>query len=258
MKLYFAGVDCKAYLTIVSRHNQRALGTYYSLKNRDMSKYLKNLRSDFFLDSGAFTAFTQNKKIDLKAYCDFIKKNKKSLALYASLDVIGDWKATRKNQEFMEKQGLKPLATFHHGSPLSELRRLIAKYDYIALGGLVPLTRTPDKLKKWLDICFSIIKVDTKVHGFGINSFNIWKRYPFYSVDATSWLSPSKFKRFLKFDNGQASSFGSLQRTQKKDEIIRLDLETKHYTELCDMQIQEYMKMEKFVTRLWEQRGIVW
>lgn len=66
-------------------------------------------------------------------------------------------------------------------------------------------------MKAWLDNCFSIItkkKPLIKIHGFGVNAFWIWERYPFYSVDATSWLMGGKFRRLIEFKKNKFITLG--------------------------------------------------
>ena len=50
-------------------------------------------RIKWFLDSGAFSAFTQGAEIDIQEYIEFIKEHKDYLEAYANLDVIGDAEA---------------------------------------------------------------------------------------------------------------------------------------------------------------------
>jgi len=109
----------------------------------------------FFLDSGAFAASTQGTQIDLDAYCAFIEAHEAARP-YASLDVIGEWRASAKNHDVMRARGLDPVPTFHMGSPAHELRRLLKEVDYLALGGVVGASRK--LMQPWLDGCFSIIR----------------------------------------------------------------------------------------------------
>lgn len=147
--------------------------------------------ANLFVDSGAFSAFKQGVNIEVEDYIAFLKQHKKEVKLYANLDVIGDARATWKNQRIMEKAGLSPLPTFHYGEPVKWLRRYLSKYDYIALGGMVPIS-TRDLLK-WCDHLFAHYLTDkegmpiVKVHGFGMTSLTLMLRYPWYSVDSTSW-----------------------------------------------------------------------
>jgi hypothetical protein len=146
-----------------------------------------------FLDSGAFSAWSQDSPINIDEYIAFIKENESSIDLYANLDVIGSAQGTWQNQVYIEKAGLNPLPTFHYGEDIKWLQRYLSKgYDYICLGGMVPIS-TRD-LKFWLDDIFSNYICDSsgmpkvKVHGFGLTSFPLMMRYPWYSVDSTSWV----------------------------------------------------------------------
>lgn len=154
---------------------------------------------DLFLDSGAFSAWTQGIKIDIKEYIKFIKKNKELFTVYANLDVIGiggkqpnllTAEKTLENQRIMEKAGLSPLPCFHFGEPFSFLQDYVEQYDYLALG---VAGNSGKKLIPWLNNCFSkyICGEDgmpkIKIHGFAVTSLEIMIRYPWYSVDSTSW-----------------------------------------------------------------------
>lgn len=155
------------------------------------------VENSIFLDSGAFSAFTKNVEIDIQEYIAFIKKYKKYLTAYAVLDVIGDPKGTYKNQRIMESAGLSPIPCYHYGEDTKWLEKYIDNYEYIALGGMVPIG-TSD-LKDWLDTVFSkfICGEDglpkVKVHGFGMTVITLMLRYPWYSVDSTSWLMTGRF-----------------------------------------------------------------
>lgn len=167
-------------------------------------------KTDIFLDSGAFSAFTQGVNIDIQEYIDFIKKHEKHLTVYANLDVIGSPEGTWKNQRRMEKAGLLPLPCFHHGEDPKWLKMYLSRgYDYIALGGMVPIS-TPD-LKIWLDDIWKNYLTDDegmpiiKVHGFGLTSNTLMRRYPWWSVDSTSWVMTGRMGGVYvpKFKNGQ-------------------------------------------------------
>lgn len=143
----------------------------------------------FFLDSGAFSAYTQGATIPIEDYISFIKRNEHRIDIYANLDVIGSPEGTWQNQLIMEESGLLPLPVFHFDEPTSYLRRYIKQYDFIALGGMVPIS-TPN-LIFWLDTIFSEFICDkngmpkVKVHGFGMTTQSLLLRYPWYSVDST-------------------------------------------------------------------------
>lgn len=150
-----------------------------------------------FLDSGAYTAFTKRVEINIQDYIDFIKEHAEDITVYANLDVIGDAEATLRNQKIMEQAGLKPLPCFHRGEDWKYLDYYISNYDYIALGG-VAQRKGKNYLIAWMNRCWDII-CDTpdgmprcKVHGFGVTALDIMMKYPWYSVDSTSWVLTSR------------------------------------------------------------------
>lgn len=156
----------------------------------------KKNKVSIFLDSGAFSAFTQGVEIDIQKYIEFIKENENHLEIYANLDVIGDASATWKNQKKMERAGLLPMPCFHFGEDWKWLERYVKNYEYIALGGVAKKSDYAN-LTKWLDECFKRICnkngiPKTKVHGFGITRLRLLHRYPWYSVDSTSWVISSR------------------------------------------------------------------
>jgi len=150
---------------------------------------------DLFLDSGAFSAKSLGKEINIDDYIDFIKRNEQFISIYANLDVIGDATATWENQKIMEAEGLTPLPVFHFGEDEKKLLpMLIEKYDYIGFGGMVK----SGTLNVYLDRIFKRHVCDSqgipkvKIHGFGMTNFSHIMRYPWYSVDSTSWVLTSR------------------------------------------------------------------
>jgi hypothetical protein len=161
---------------------------------------------DLFLDSGAFSAWTQGISINIQEYIDFIKEHQDIIEVYANLDVIAKGntlaskeeaaKQTLRNQRIMEKAGLKPLPVFHIGEPFRYLEGYLKKYDYICLGGMVGKPKST--LVPWLNKCFGEYLCDgkglpkVKVHGFGLTSLPLMLQFPWYSVDSTSWVTTGR------------------------------------------------------------------
>ncbi len=200
--IYIAGnsVDAKTDIDITIRNSVSRLLSYYHITNDGFGSALwgklvkmKNKEIDLFLDSGAFSAWSQDVEIKIGDYIAFIKKHKKGIDVYANLDDIRDPEATWKNQIRMEKAGLHPLPCFHYGEDPKWLKKYLAKgHSYIALGGMVPISTK--NLILWLDTIFPKYLCDqagmpkVKIHGFGLTSLRLMLRYPWYSVDSTSWV----------------------------------------------------------------------
>lgn len=174
------------------------LESYHYIYRESAVKKIRQDGKTVFLDSGAFSAFTKGVQVDLPGYCEYIKKNADIIqvidgVLCASvLDGIGDPLMTYQNQMAMEALGVKPLPCFHYGEDERYLEHYIANYDYITLGGMVPIS-TP-QLIHWLDrlweryLCDGAGRPKIKVHGFGLTSLPLMKRYPWFSVDSSTWV----------------------------------------------------------------------
>jgi hypothetical protein len=268
MHLYFAGYTAYAkeakeagldhllesYLTFRNKTGKGEFVAWHTEKGL--------INEHIFLDSGAFSAWTRKVKIDIDAYADFIKQNKQFLTVYGNLDVIGDAKGTERNQRYLESKGLHPIATFHIGSPYSELERMVKEYKYIALGGLVGVPRARRILH--LDKCFRIIRDKVKIHGFGVGDFELMLRYPFYSVDNTNWILGGRIgvvykfdKKTMKLQSTSASDKRILDRNKSPNLGNFLGKGNSHKNRTLENAII-FKEVESFVTRVWETRGIKW
>jgi len=191
---------------------------YWKKKQNKVIEYLKN-GFDIFLDSGAFSAMNSGKAINIDEYCNYIKQT--GVIYYATLDVIGNAKATLENHKYMiNEYGLNPIPAFHMGSKIEELEPLM-EYNYIALGGLVfssGIMHHCDEV--WHYILSN--KPELKVHGFGLTNIELMKRYPWHSVDSSSYLSCQKFGRQNIIWNGINL------KTFNEDDYIKL-LQKKEY-----------------------------
>ena len=174
------------------------LESYHYIHRDSFVRKIRKDKRKVFLDSGAFSAFTKGVKVDLPAYCDYIKRNLDIIEmvdgdlLASVLDGIGDPLKTWQNQQHMESLGVRPLPCFHYGEDERYLEMYIKNYDYITIGGMVPIS-TP-QLYLWLDRIWDKYLTDgagnplIKVHGFGLTTVPLMTRYPWYSVDSSSWV----------------------------------------------------------------------
>ena len=195
MKYYSAVVneDEIAATTLFPPYNILASFHYFKKKIDVIKKSIQN-NHDVFIDSGAFSAANSGKAINIDEYCEFLKET--GAVNYASLDVMGNAKETLENYKYMvEKHKLKPIMTFHMGSEIVDLDPILnLDCPYIALGGLV----FSSGIMNHCDEVWSMIlkrKPHLKVHGFGLTNIELMKRYPWYSVDSSSFKSCKRFGR---------------------------------------------------------------
>lgn len=174
---------------------EHMLESYHYVHRDSMVAKLRKEGKTFFLDSGAFSAWNMNAVIDIRDYCKYIEKNHDLFHISSVLDAIGDHKGTFWNQRRMEEllpRDMWPLPCYHYGEPLDVLRHYADNYEYITIGGMVPISNK--QLIYWLDEIWSKVLVDSKgkprlkVHGFGLTSLTLMFRYPWHSVDSSSWV----------------------------------------------------------------------
>jgi len=268
MKIYFAGGENKSWLKAIEESgSQKSLYSYYYLlKSSYVVERADQTQKEIFLDSGAYSAKTKGVAIDIDDYIDFIKKHQDRITVYANLDVIGNATKTAKNQKYMEEKGLNPLPVFHMFEDFDVLKGMIERYDYIAIGGVVGIV-SHNEQSKFLEKCWSIISKEfkrgrkVKIHGFGITSAPFLKRYPFYSVDSTSWLGGSMRAEIYEFNPYMGSMKAIKVKKQNKstwESISFIDGVDKKWFERVVHNAIEWIKFEKYITKLWKERGIVW
>ncbi len=206
---YRAGGNSGRYAKLTDHEKKCVNGVPHLLESYHYvgrQRFVDAMREDgarVFIDSGAFSAFTLGVDIDLPTYCEYIKRNidiirvEDGVLMASVLDGIGDPLQTYRNQLNMEALGAKPLPCFHAGEDERYLEYYVKNYEYITLGGMVG--SSTKQLCIWLDRIWDRYLVDgsgkprLKVHGFGITAVPIMERYPWFSVDSSSWIQSAAF-----------------------------------------------------------------
>jgi hypothetical protein len=175
---------------------------YHNDKGGSLDKEVRAsiaLGHELFLDSGAYSAFTKKETISVDQYGKFMLRQGHHFAVRANLDDIGDdGPKSWANLKALESMGCKPFPVFHYGDQYSYLTKMLDEgYPFMALGGLVGASTK--MLMEWLDHVWANYLTNkdgtarTRVHGFGLTSFPLMFRYPWYSVDSSSWVMTSIF-----------------------------------------------------------------
>ena len=236
MKLYMAGLytnnvdiggNIYRRLTEVEQKDRREvrynLESYHYLKSQPSLDRVRKDGTKLFMDSGAFSAFTSGVDIDLKEYCNYLHKNEDIIEVASVLDGIGDPLKTYQNQLAMEQLGTKPLPCYHYGEDERYLDYYIANYEYITIGGMVPIS-TP-QLRVWLDRIWNDHLIDgsgrpkVKVHGFGLTVPKLMYRYPWYSVDSSSWVQAAANGLIVLPWNGVKFTVSAASPARKKENV---------------------------------------
>lgn len=169
------------------------------------------------MDSGAFSAWSRGITIDLDEYIDYLKKNAKHFYSAVCLDTIPGKNGSMErvnarqleesaNKSFanyikMRDNGLDVIPVFHQGEDFSHLEKLVKeRVPYI---GISPYMRaSANAMRMWFDECFTRISDKdgvpvVKTHGFGITSHWAVVRYPWFTIDSTSWIMAAAYGRIM-------------------------------------------------------------
>ena len=188
-KVYFVTTGLREEVEVIKTvRPPRVLCSYWYFKNRPLSTFCEQLgyRPEIMLDSGAFTAFTQGKNVNLLDYMDYINKNSEYVTRYIALDVIGDSRLTLSLYTVMREQGLRPVPVFHYGEPLDLLERYISMgADFVALGGSVPV-RDKGVVAAWCEMLGAAFP-GVAFHLLGSSSPKILQTGALASCDSSTW-----------------------------------------------------------------------
>lgn len=154
---------------------------------------------------GDFSYYDLSKGSPFRKYCDsyaaFVHHFQKDMELFANIDAIGSPELTWEIQRFFEEEhGLRLVPVVHHGTHLKWVERYLEHgYDILGLGGYARKIGR-DELIRWTDEVFLRIcpasnqyKPLVRVHGFAVTAWEYMRRYPWWSVDSTSWVKYSAY-----------------------------------------------------------------
>jgi hypothetical protein len=185
----------------------------------------------------------------LTAYAEFVKKHKIAVDYCANVDVLpfrgkgvppvgrDSYSLSYKHLKLLEGMGVSPVPVVHYpGIPENPqsmsnrrvidtwLRRYMEEgYGFIGLGGIVGsiAKRTcNDFISKAFDMVCPNGTPLVKIHGFGVTSYDALVRYPWYSVDSTSWLQKGGFG-FIYVPRRRHGDWAYLP--DKRDDIDAID-----------------------------------
>jgi len=145
----------------------------------------------------------KKKLVDIDKYLEFLNKNKDMIYRAVNLDVIPGKQGSVPTQKeilkaaeqgwqnylYMKKNGWNTIHVFHQGEPLWVLQRMLDECDYI---GISPNNDSSEKGKfMWMDEIFRYIlnsnNPTIKTHGFAVTSKTLVNRYPWTSVDSSTF-----------------------------------------------------------------------
>jgi hypothetical protein len=194
MKVYLAGFRTIEKLWNKPTKDIYLLSSYLEHMDKSFGEYVK--QENHILDSGAYTflAKKQGKKINWESYVisygKFIREHDIKLFFELDIDPIVGLAEVERLRYLLEKvAGKKCIPVWHKSRGLEYWHRMCHDYEYVAIGGIV----TKEIKKSQYDVFVILLdiakKYKTKVHGLGFTNLKGLKRYKFYSVDSTNWIT---------------------------------------------------------------------
>jgi len=135
----------------------------------------------------------------LDSYGKFLQRFGSLIEKCVNMDVIFNPEQTWKAQKYIEDNyGVEPIPVIHWGTPYSWIEKYVKEgYEYLGIGGLgqeVHVNRYTD----WADGVFEMLKgTNIKTHGFAMTSYPMILRYPWTSVDSTTYTLMAGYGKIL-------------------------------------------------------------
>ena len=292
MKIFYSGA--LNHVKILERNNiKNILISIHGIS--DISKKIKSNEwmidgtRELIIDNGAFSAWNSGKKIiTVEEYSEFVNKFHKEFSpffkniYYIGLDHIPGKKNQKpsKNQidkaceitfsnfKYMIDKGCKNiLPVVHQFENVNWIKEYEKYTDFICLS---PANDQSNKSRAlWLDEAYSVINKETKTHGLAATGKYLVNKYPWYSTDSISWIKPFVFGQVFDWDFFELylHRFAVIDWEKKQnfklyeiflsyfnDELSQQQKAEYH----IDYHISQYIKLERYMTKLWEKRGIIW
>lgn len=199
----------------------------------------------FLLDSGAFTFMNNSKKEVnwdqyVESYANFI--NKYNIENFFELDIdnivgIKEVERLRNKLETLTKK--KCIPVWHKSRGLEYWEKMCKDYDYVAIGGIVTKEIKPQEYKYFTPMLKIAKENNCKVHGLGFTGVKHLHKYPFYSVDSTSWVSGWRFGTLYRFNGKGFNKIRYKNKRIKKSKGNEVDL----------FNYIEWVKFQKYADR---------
>lgn len=173
------------------------LTSFFYYKTYDFSQIPDNV--PLILDSGAFSAYTQGKVIDIEAYIEWCQALEGRYDFAFNLDELGDEKTSLERWEYLTAEGVETAPVIHYGSkPENVLPAYLEQgADIIAFGGLVGSGANAQAVG-WSSYVLKWLKENApqaRTHGLGVHGSSRLARLPFTTIDSSSPTAAFKFAR---------------------------------------------------------------
>lgn len=283
MRVFLAGAEAPGISEIlVKAQVPRILFSYYhgpykSGFHRALASVL-GFAKERFCDSGAFTFLQKGSAggLDFDEYlAGYIKWVGRMSRLglidwWAEMDVGAvagqDWVLKQRELWYRAGLGHGLLTVWHQEHDWDYWMRLLeqaAKHSrYVAIEGHQRSTRAPLNYQAFIDEAY---RRQIRIHGFKMTSVEDLQKWPFYSVDSTTWQTGRWGSKPVRVRTGgfkkitrkvkNTDALGSYRATFRTDIKIGNKLD---WFQGMFAAARTWMRVENELTDLWKLRGIDW
>lgn len=198
----------------------------------------------FLLDSGAFTFLNNSKsKVDwnkyISGYIDFINKNDVDNFFELDIDPIVGYDTVKQIRKRIEVEtGKKCIPVWHKSRGIEEFKRLVADYEYIAIGGFAIKDIKLNEFEKIKRIVRYAYEQGAKVHGLGFTPKDVTD-YDFYSCDSSSWITCRRYGKIYKFTGTKMICVNPVGKGTKRDMQPQIER----------IVLKEWIKYQKYLSK---------
>lgn len=259
---------------------------YYMRKKKEPATLFENRKhvKTIIVDSGAHTFFSENSDSGLtvsvhtkktktaespeeyfEEYLLWAKKYYDYYDYFVELDIgelvgqetVLQWRERLKQHGIFDKciTVMHP-ATCTYEEYLQMLKDSESKY--VALEGLRP----GQKQISYGKYLIPAYKQGIKVHGFALTNKKMIEKYPFFSVDSSSWKAGLQYGTYARSVDGVSKAVNFKKHKWHLDmeqpnliDVYSEDLKVQRLARL-KLSVKSYADMQQYYTKLWKSRGI--
>lgn len=267
--LYFAGARNKIADDYLLQHCANRLQSQLLDRNNILTWVLnKSDKSKLFIDSGAYSAYTQGTVISVDRYISYLNSITSKCTIFAQLDTIPGQMGKPKTVEerlnaprlswenylYMRAKLREPkklIPIFHQGEDYNWLWNMLEWTDenrehipYIGISPAVDVPGLEEFLTKSFDIISKSSNPKVKTHAFGMTQLTMLELYPYTSADSTSWkLSAAMGSIYTPYGVVYVSERGSGDKSYVKNNLYAYE-KLVDYLDSCGYTFEDVAKYD--------------
>lgn len=250
--------------------NDVLISYWYSVKNKDKFEFILGLCRQhgrkLVLDSGVFTARKSGVNIPLPEYLAYCMRYRHDVEYFFNLD-LGPHDVQLQNFKALVACGCPTIGIVSNLMTFETIQKFIDIYPYIGISySVMGESSGSSSYLTYLDRLFEYLyrtnQTHVKTHALGLTKLPVMKKFPFYSVDSSTWINPSRYGAVYAFEKGNLRTIPAVKKgsgIRRHGVICALQRqEWSDHAERIKHCAREFSKMQEWITNLWTHRGVVW